>query len=47
MSWQLGKQTNQFTFNGDTLIVELKNVNKYIYVKRRINPKLLEHNTNW
>ena len=30
MSWQLGKQSNQFTFNGDTLIVELKNVNNLI-----------------
>lgn len=47
MSWQLGKQTNLFTFKGDTLIVELKNVAKYIYVKRRIDTKLLEHNANW
>lgn len=47
MSWQLGKQTEIFTFNGDTLIVELKNVHKYIYVKRHIDTKLLKHNAKW
>lgn len=47
MSWQLGKQTDLFTFNGDTLIVELKNVHKYYYIKRHIDTKLLDHNANW
>jgi len=47
MGWQLGKQTDEFTFNGDTLVVELKNVHKYIYIKRHIDQKLLTHNANW
>jgi hypothetical protein len=47
MEWQLGKQTNLFTFKGDTLVVELNNVHKYIYIKRHIDLKLLEHNADW
>jgi hypothetical protein len=47
MSWALGKQTNEFTIIGDTLIVELKNVHKYIYIKRHIDKKLLENNADW
>lgn len=47
MGWQLGKQTDIFTFNGDTLVVELKNVHKYIYIKRHIDNKLLDHNADW
>jgi hypothetical protein len=47
MGWQLGKQTDIFTFNGDTLVVELKNVHKYIYIKRHIDSKLLDFNADW
>ena len=47
MGWQLGKQTDIFTFNGDTLVVELKNVHKYIYIKRHVDNKLLYHNADW
>ena len=47
MSWELGKQTQEFTFNGDTLIVELKSVHKYIYIKRHIDKRLLDHNADW
>lgn len=47
MSWQLGKQTYNFSFNGDTLIVELKNKFKEVYVKRRIDPNLLGHYPDW
>ena len=41
------KQTDIFTFNGDTLVVELKNVHKYIYIKRHIDTKLFDHNADW
>jgi hypothetical protein len=47
IGWQLGKQTEEFRFNGDTLTVELKNVHKYVYIKRHIDPTLLEHNADW
>lgn len=47
LSWQLGKQTNAFTFKGDTLIVELKRKHKNVYIKRRIDPNLLKHQANW
>ncbi|OQP38900.1 hypothetical protein A4H97_19550 [Niastella yeongjuensis] len=46
-SWQLGKQIQEFIFNGDTLIVDFKNVHKYTYIKRHIEPKLLEHKADW
>ncbi|WP_124637109.1 hypothetical protein [Taibaiella sp. KBW10] len=47
MGWQLGKQTEAFIFRGDTLIVELKNVHKFFYIKRHIDKKLLEHHAEW
>jgi hypothetical protein len=47
MRWQLGKQTDIFTFKGDTLFVEVKNAHKTIYIKRYIDSKLLDHNADW
>lgn len=47
MNWQAGIQTYEFSVVGDTLFVELKNLHKYSYVKRKIDPTILNHNTNW
>lgn len=47
MSWAIGKQTQQFTISGDTLIVEVKNLHKNIYVKRPVYNYLLNHDANW
>jgi hypothetical protein len=44
---QLGMQTDELTFNGDTLIVELEHVHKDIYIKRKIDPNLPNHNAKW
>ncbi len=46
-SWQLGVQTYNFDFNGDTLIVELPNKTKEYYIKRMMDPHLLKHSAGW
>ncbi|WP_333600369.1 hypothetical protein [Flavobacterium sp.] len=47
MSWELGIRTTEFKFSGDTLFLEKKNEFRYIYIKRKIDPKLLKHNAEW
>jgi hypothetical protein len=47
LSSQLGISTSEFTFKGDTLFVERKNLNKYVFIKRKINKELLDFNANW
>ncbi len=45
--WRLGKLTEEFTFKGDTLIVQFNKRRRSVYIKRHIDPKLLEHIATW
>lgn len=47
MSWDIGKQTQEFSIKGDTLFAEVKNRYKYVYIKRQIDLELLKHNADW
>ena len=47
MSWEIGIEKQEFTVKGDTLFIERKHTQRLVYVKRQVNPELLQQHADW